>query len=789
MKNRKPNNQGSTLLTVVIILAFIGILGSMMLSVTMTNLQMKMLERKAKENFYTCEIILDEIRTGLHELTLEETRDIYENEILKNFSDYVTKTEYDINVKLKDMVSQALIRKLGNAVGFSDSDLQGGALVDPKDNDIFDTYSPDPLDSNISRELLIGKMKIESETVVIAGENKYQVRIVVRDIDVKLTKNDFESRICTDIVVELPEFSFEDGTQTTVYRMEHPYREYALVTDGEIISDHKFGEGSSGLNTINGSVYAGEGITIGSQMDGYHSMNIFGNNIVTRGDITVKNTGSLNIEGAALPAMVWANNLITDTDSTNTIFPTGIAIDGICLIKDDLTLDGFKSQVTLDGAYVGYTGNRSSLGSSIIVNGNESSLDLSGLDSLILAGRAHISVDDNDGSDSVTDIMTGESVAIKSNQKAYLIPGRFITNIEHNPITNEDISTHGVPGVSFTNLDPIYDINYPAYVDTSHPFKIASRQTVEMQASTILSYYYLAFQNGKLADLYLSEYDESLLNNTSPFTIDSIRLPDLTDPAKEVKVVGNMTSYDAISSTIDIYEGLSGGYTSDADVNELISSSTLVHAVYQGSSIHNYMVDSLDASYSKISHLLSLESSRVYKDEEVVESTVIPSGVDEFLVLGNPEVEYKGSSEVFDEAKTEGKIIIVNGNATINNDITGMMIVYGDVTITDGVKISGLIVAIDKNPAEEAITGTSRITVGNDVTIDGKLVAMGNIILGSNNQINSSESRTEDLFANQSEVLKNIFRNLDQSILYTTNPSDKLVDLSSMIYYRNWRRE
>ncbi|NLO08600.1 MAG: hypothetical protein GX129_01865, partial [Clostridiales bacterium] len=66
MKIRKLNNQGSTLLTVIIIIAFIGILGSMMLSVTMTNLQMKMIERKSKENFYTCESTLDEMRTRLH---------------------------------------------------------------------------------------------------------------------------------------------------------------------------------------------------------------------------------------------------------------------------------------------------------------------------------------------------------------------------------------------------------------------------------------------------------------------------------------------------------------------------------------------------------------------------------------------------------------------------------------------------------------------------------------------------------------------------------------------------
>ena len=250
-----------------------------------------------------------------------------------------------------------------------------------------------------------------------------------------------------------------------------------------------------------------------------------------------------------VPAVVWADNIRTEItvpvgqDYTK---PTTIDIDGTCIVRDDLTLNGSYSNVTVKGAYVGYTATQSSLGSSIIINGTGSTLDLSRVNSLILAGRAHVSVDDSKaGTTKVTDIMTGESVGIKSNQKAYLLPGRFIKDIKHNPVTSLDIADFDIPEVNFDELDPSEDIDYRLYVNNAVNHKIASKQTVEGDTSTILRYYYLNFGSGKQADDYLWDYilrNEYSLDSIYPFKLGQVILPNPS--INEVISAGNLMYYD-----------------------------------------------------------------------------------------------------------------------------------------------------------------------------------------------------------------------------------------------------
>ena len=787
MRIKKLNNQGSTLITVIIILAFIGILGSMMLSVTMTNLQMKMIERKSKENFYSCETTLDEIKTGLQELTAKKIRHIYENDILKNISSYITASDDALNIQLKNMVSLALVKdELGDISSYSDVELLDGNPVEEKSDDIFNDYLTS-LPVNINRSITIGTIGIIPES-----------GIVITDVNVSMTVNGFESIINTDIVIELKDFVFEEGIETIVYQLEQPYKDYALVADKGIRSEQY-----SGTNIINGSVYAGTEIKVAGQLTQNHSVEINGGNIVTRGDISVEDTAGLNIKGS-----VWADNIRTETavpidqllnKSTN------IDIDGICLVKDDLTLNGSYSNVSLRGAYVGYTDTRTSLGSSIIVNGYESSLDLSGLDSLILAGRAHVSVDDNkSGTYNATDILTGESVAIKSNQKAYLIPGRFIVgplrDIYHNPVTHSDKEGNNIPQVDFTSLDPAVEINYPSYLSSSYPYKIASRQTLEGQEATVLYYYFLGFESGKLADDYLREYigrDVNSLDNTEPFRIKSVKPPDSTQ--KEVLSAGNLMSYDeSTDPKVEIKPGSISVDSSDAEIREAISSFELNNPAYTGYGLKNTdTVGSLDSLYNKITRLLSLDSNRNYNAaDQAVRSKIVSSAASDVQQwrLNNSQYEWKDYLDCYDNliggfatSQTEGKIISINGDANINKNFTGLMVVNGNVNIADNLIIDGMILAIDSDINDSIEKGN--ISLGNNIEVTGRLMAMGNINLGTDNTFTASDETLERVFEDQSEVLRIIFRNLDRSVLYTRmDPAEKLVDLST-IYYRNWRRE
>lgn len=117
-------------------------------------------------------------------------------------------------------------------------------------------------------------------------------------------------------------------------------------------------------------------------------VSILANEVVTRGDIVVKDKARLYINGTGTNR-IWAKNikceLSNGIEATN---DTAIDIKGNCYILNDLILNAKKSSVKLHGNYTGYGTNQlidSNNGSAIVVNGKDSTLDLSGVSNLIVA--------------------------------------------------------------------------------------------------------------------------------------------------------------------------------------------------------------------------------------------------------------------------------------------------------------------------------------------------------------------------------------------------------------------
>ncbi|HWT26371.1 MAG TPA: hypothetical protein VN131_00395, partial [Mobilitalea sp.] len=264
-KLHKLNNSGSTLLTVMICLAIVSILGSLMLSVTLTNLQMKIVESKSKKNFYSCDAAMEELRTGLQELTAETIKEVYNDKVLTNYAAYIDKSEDEVNTSMQNMVTASLMKKL------SDSAFDESELV---------TYTDLPAKvSEFTKYLTTvpgAMIEVTIESLNSAGNN-----VLVKGIHISYTKDDYKTSIDSDIRIILPKFTFTDGPEVVHYRIEQPFGKYVLVADGGIISSN-----SAGKNEIKGSVYAGDkGITV-KNSGGSHGVDIAGEDIVTRGNIT-----------------------------------------------------------------------------------------------------------------------------------------------------------------------------------------------------------------------------------------------------------------------------------------------------------------------------------------------------------------------------------------------------------------------------------------------------------------------------------------------------------------------
>ena len=125
-------------------------------------------------------------------------------------------------------------------------------------------------------------------------------------------------------------------------------------------------------------------------------------------------------------------------------------------IANDLNIETNNSLVTLGGKYYGYSYNEkndasssdmvnSDYSSAILINGKNTTLQSDGLQSLVLAGRSFVSREKENGTKTVSDIRMGESIAVKSNQLAYLVPDEFIVSDRipsseyHNPVFKTEL--------------------------------------------------------------------------------------------------------------------------------------------------------------------------------------------------------------------------------------------------------------------------------------------------------------------------------------------------------------
>ncbi len=796
LKN-KLNNKGSTLLMVIVCLAFIGILGSLLLSVSATNLQMKLVESKSKDNFYSCEIAMEEIRVRIQELTSESIKDVYENEVLPKYAIYAAMDEDTQNTDIQQLVLDKLKDKLAKSGDMTKVELTK-----------FTKFLSDPPSG--------GNRFFEEEEVPLVIESN---TITVKDIKIIYQYNEYETSIASDIRITIPAFTFssiEDPTEQ--YHIKQPFENYVLIADNGIYSNNPSGKTSIQPTNIIGSVYAGVGgIAITNSIGGQNILNMDGkedslvkDNIVTRGDITIFDGSKLAI-GTSNPPIIWADNLVTETTDSylNSSARTRMDIKGICIIKDDLVLNGRNSDVKLEsGAYIGYTGTHTAEGSAIMINGSGSSLDLSGLSALLLAGRGHISIEDSVLTED-TDILTGESIAFKSNQRAYLIPGKYIPGILHNPITQADVNS-GVPEIKLEAPTNGTDIDYNAYVadDPLKPYKIAAKQTGEGGAASTLRYYYLNFASGKKADAFLAKFVENQerADEISPmgqFTLDSVELPNSSTCVTET--VGNIMSY---NGSVQRTEGMSFNplYADDVALDGAIKSLRLDEVVYTDTGLLDKKVSMLEGLYSKITHLLSIQDTKkVYQEGDNVVETYVKAGGVSHVVDGDYSIK-NTDKFVYTEASIETpnvysitsdtelmkqSFVVVDGDVSIGEGVTfkGFLIASGDINIGEGANIQGLVVSFRKDEDGEK----GNITVNDNVHVKGRIVAGDNITLGKGCDIKTdaeTETFIADIFTSEGTIMNQLFKGTDKTISFSTiTPASVFVDLSNMISYENWRKD
>lgn len=439
-KTKRQQNQGFSLFTVLIAVSFVGILGLLVLYIALSNFNMKITDLKGKDSFYTAERALEEIRTGLQEDVGNAMSKAY-TQVLESYNVENCSQDSSMDRQRQSEFQDCFITELMRTLRVSKTE----------DN----IYNMERLRGYVdlkydgSKESLIITNPAGSAPLMKAvknvGKNTENNGVLLKNL--KVIYVDEKGRaaiICTDIRLLVPEVQFP--TPSTLPDLMN----MIVVADKGIVC-----EGTESTPTsINGSIYAGN-LPSALAADSETSIKVIpgaslnvesGDKVVCKGEISV---GLNSTFTSAESVNLWARGLNADSVQN-------VSLSGSTYFADDLTVTGKNNNVKISGNYYGYGSYESAtsddcvakdqyeksgltgaaLSSAIVINGKNTTLDLSDTQKLMIAGRNYIAsskVKANNRSNT-NDVATGESLTVKGTQLAYLVP-KEVLGASGNPLT------------------------------------------------------------------------------------------------------------------------------------------------------------------------------------------------------------------------------------------------------------------------------------------------------------------------------------------------------------------
>lgn len=811
-------NKGFSLITVIIAVSFIGILGLLVLYMALSNFQMKITDLKGKDSFYTAERAIEEIRVGLQEDVGNSMSEAY-IKVLET---------YDKDENLKDVVLDKqrqndfvneFIKKLANRLE-KDSDQS------KYDLDYLKKY----LDMEISEnETLIVTTPSDKEPVM-TKDNKNG--ILLKNLKViYVDPKGYASVIETDIRLGIPKVQFP--TPSTL-----PDLMNMIVVAGKgIICE-------GGNTTISGSIYSGilQGIDNNTILEKNPYTSIWiksgasldiqsGDKFVSAGEIYTESNASFTSEAGVT---LWAQGVKLSSAQVNLL--------GTTYLSDDLTIEsGSGSRVTVQGEYYGYgypESARSSLNnymydnqekrwsdtalsSSIVTNGKNTTLDLSGVRKIMLAGRSYIGTSKVSNSN---DIMMGESITVKGTQLAYLLPPELIDASKlkdpemeiKNPMSYSDYEKSGLKQMNSVPLK--MDAEVPELGNKSlNEIGIDSEKPVQKvfysnNADEGYVYLYLNFKDSKASSDFM--YDYYMNNSTVKTNLDKylsfyfsgtnsgIKVKDMKNYIRYV-TNGNVLSYEGGEATENgtTAKGSMAVATSPEVSQALLQEQTNYQNMWYA--LNRKMITSVDLLNKEVKDSDGLvHNEKEDTDRNVFDNMVNEKEMVQFLQEKHPE----SLKEEFTADEDDGlqAIMVHNGRSStfqIKNDdgttsettvsgkneplkITSAMadklrlvVCTGDVIIDQGVHFQGIIMA------------KGRITLGAGASLESAPLEAARVFQA---QMNKTEGENKKISP------KSFFWEGDKYVLGNTNTSDETTDtgrvsdtydLADCVTYENWRKE
>ena len=591
---KRNDNRGASFVMVVVAMAIVAVLAVTVLWIALMNLQMKVTDKKNTDNFYSAEGVLDQICTGLQG-DISKAYSAGYTKVMENYSDS------SINeAGRQSNFAQEYLKSLKTSLEYDSTGMtfNMGKLIQYVDPKLRENKDNQP------------RAIIKSTNADVNGNGQlkvYQNRVVLNGLRVEYTdEKGFKSIIETDISLGVPSMSFTaSGGVPELFT-------YSLVgNEGlDIIS---------GLNKVNlsGNLYAGcenaagtgtstTSVTIpnNATLDVKDTSYMIAEGDIEVGDFAGKDTATIKKNMAGVH-----NNSTLSVDSqcqlwTSNINVNGAAVklDGMTYVADDMTLKGTGSKVTLgknnknnNAKYVGFGNGGADKenpvagdSSAIIINGREASLDMSNIRELMLAGTAYINTQAivNSSGTKNSNVAMGESISVKGDQIAYLVPPECIGTsgdgadakslYNKNPLSYKeykDITATGQDQTKYTEINTNVVSTktgkaLSAYLPEGRTIDNCIKKVFVPSTDNSddgLVYYYVNLPTNKAAEYY-SDYfgaDSDKLNRYTKFYTDSIQV----NEAASIYTAGNYSIYDG--SNLSLLKGIADGVDMDAQSDAL----------------------------------------------------------------------------------------------------------------------------------------------------------------------------------------------------------------------------
>lgn len=698
----KLNNQGSSIVMVLVAMAFVAILGTVILSTTVTNVQMKVMDKKEKANFYTTENILDLIKESLQREAGEALGTAY-MEVMQNFSSFSNKTERE------DRFKEIYMKELKSSLNLPLTDATGNYDIDLLKNYLTETDHK----AAIYSDYPYWQSGVEGVTL--------------QNIEVNYENNEnILSKIKTDLHIGIPEVEFtENATLPQIM-------DYVLIAENGLDFNNTYAFN----HEIKGNVFSGKNITIEGSSTTVNFKQ--GQHLVAKEDIVIKDHATMI--GATMST--WAKNIEVDTGN--------LSLKGDTKVANDLKLNGKGSNVILENSYSGYgdstvgtnrelpaevknhfMDSKNKTSSAININGMNTSLNMEKLSKFLVSGHSYI-LTENITNDS-SNLEMGESVTMISNQIAYLIPGALIgdgglTNGGKNPLTDsEELAISSDRNV--VNMSKTHErFGNKSLNELGASVKKIYRTDFNLVEPMV--YYYLAFSDTKKANEFFNIYyavdgNKDLFQFYSTLYNNVVKIKDSTNI--DFTINGNMMYYNG--SEIKKVENTT---VSQSRIEKLKKEQTNYYKEFFA------LCKSLTVDFNGLSTQEMISAGLFENLVDINNYNALFTGSsNEVLFMGTDGtygMAVKDSKvEIKEGNHTNLKFLITNGDVEISNNFEGIIIAKGNIKIKGGAQY------ISSNP----VKASKLLSAQNNNSVKLSSILKGNFGFGSGSSGGTDKEKIE----------------------------------------------